>query len=416
MESHLTRSRREPPRRLWRLGRGALAAALCAAAVALSVAPAALAKTYSDVPTTYWDRADIAWVTNQGPTSAKALSDYSGGVFKPGQAITREQFARALVVLGGLQNTQVTPISVPDLPASDPYARYVQIALRLHLLAQYKDGFHPTEAMQSWQVDSGAVHLVRQLYPQADWTMLTALNPAAWEPVANWKTGAPRYLPTEVAARYLGLRYNHPATSDALEVSPHEKIDRAEVAAILYRACHLSSWTVAGLAEYDKVTLPALTARQKQIVAFALTYIGYPYVWGGEYPSTDSPYGTQAHGGFDCSGFDWWVMKMHFGYTINERTASAMAGAATPRITRAKLVPGDLIFFGPNGPKSTVASIYHAALYLGNGWFIQSTGSLDGVGLSSITSDPWWKHDFAWGRRLLKKGEFAPAVAAPPVS
>ncbi len=43
-------------------------------------------------------------------------------------------------------------------------------------------------------------------------------------------------------------------------------------------------------------------------------------------------------------------------------------------------MPGDLIFFGPNGPKSTAASIYHAALYLGNGWFIQSTGSLDGVG------------------------------------
>ena len=86
--------------------------------------------------------------------------------------------------------------------------------------------------------------------------MLTALNPAAWEPVANWKTGAPRYLPTEVAARYLGLRYNHPATSDALEVSPHEKIDRAEVAAILYRACHLSSWTVAGLAEYDRSRCP----------------------------------------------------------------------------------------------------------------------------------------------------------------
>ena len=416
MESHLTPTRRESRRRARRLVTGVLAVALCAAAGALAAAPAAFAKTYSDVPKAYWDRADIAWVTNQGPTSAKALNDYSG-VFKPGQPVTREQFARALVVLGGLQGTQVaTPVALADLPAGDRYAPYIQIALHLHLLSLYKDGFHPTEAMQSWQVDSGAVHLVKQLDPQADWSMLSALNPATWEPVAKWKTGAPRYLATEVAARYLGLRYNHPSTSDALEVSPREKIDRAEVAAILYRARHLSSWSVAGLAEYDKVTLPALTARQRQIVSFALTYIGYPYVWGGEYPSKDSPYGTQAHGGFDCSGFDWWVMKMHFGYTVNERVASAMAGAAKPRITRAKLVPGDLIFFGPNGPKSTVASIYHAALYLGNGWFIQSTGSLDGVGLSSISNDSWWKHDFAWGRRLLKKGEFAPAVAAPPVS
>ena len=394
----------------------ALAAALCAAASALIAAPAALAATYTDVPKAYWDRADIAWVTNQGPTSAKALDDYGDGVFKPGQAVTREQFARALVVLGGLQTTPHTPVVVPDLPASDPYAPYVQIALALHLVSQYKDGFHPTETMQSWQVDSGAVQLVRQLYPDADWSMLTALDPATWEPNPEWKTGAPRYLATEIAARYLGLRYNHPSTSDALEVSPRETIDRAEVAAILYRAMHVSSWSVAGLAEYDNVTLPPLTARQKQIVTFALTYIGYPYVWAGEYPSKDSPYGAQAHGGFDCSGFDWWVMKMHFGYTINERVAADMAGAAKPRVTRAKLVPGDLIFFGPKGPASTVASIYHAALYLGNGWFIQSTGSLDGVGLSSISSDPWWKSDFAWGRRVLKKGEFAPAIAVRPVS
>ena len=160
------------------------------------------------------------------------------------------------------------------------------------------------------------------------------------------------------------------------------------MAAILYRALHVSSWQVAASPSTTSVVLPTLTDRQKQIVAFALEYIGYPYVWGGEYPGKDSPYGKQAHGGFDCSGFDWWVMKMHFGYMINERTAADMAGAAKPRIKRAKLVPGDLIFFGPNGSTSTVASIYHAALYLGNGWFIQSTGSLDGVGLSSLTRTP----------------------------
>jgi cell wall-associated NlpC family hydrolase len=107
-------------------------------------------------------------------------------------------------------------------------------------------------------------------------------------------------------------------------------------------------------------------------------------------------------------------MKMNFGYTLNERTAAGMAGAAKPRITRAKLVPGDLIFFGPNGPKSTAASIYHAALYLGNGWFIQSTGSLDGVGLSSLNSDSYWKSAFAWGRRVLKKGQFAPLTSVAP--
>jgi cell wall-associated NlpC family hydrolase len=323
-----------PPRHATgrRLAMSTLLAALCAAAGALLFAPAALAKTYSDVPKAYWDRADIVWVTNQGPPASRALDDFADACFKPSQPVTREQFARALVVVGGLQNLQVAPVAVPDVAAGDPYLPYIQIALHFKLLAQYKNGFRPTATMLSWQVDGAVVRLVRELNSGADWTMLSALNPTTWEPNPGWKTGAPAYLPTEVAARFLGLRFNHPARSDALEVSPREVIDRAETAAILYQARHLSKWSVGGLSAYDHVTFPTLTDRQKQIVAFAFQYIGYPYVWGGEYPTKSSPYGTQAHGGFDCSGFDWWVMKMNFGYTLNERVAAAMAAAAKPRI------------------------------------------------------------------------------------
>ena len=109
-------------------------------------------------------------------------------------------------------------------------------------------------------------------------------------------------------------------------------------------------------------------------------------MWAGEYPTKKSPYGAQASGGFDCSGFVFYVMKMHFDYpiTVNERGAHDMAERAKPRITRKDLQPGDPIFFGPKGPKSKVETIYHAGLYLGNGWFIHSTGSSDGVTLSSL--------------------------------
>jgi cell wall-associated NlpC family hydrolase len=392
----------------------ALATALCAVAGALVGACPALAKTYSDVPRSFWDRGDINWVTNQGPATARALDDVGGGLFKPGQPVTREQFARALVTVAGLEHEQVSPTAIADMTASDPYYASVQIALHLGLMSQFKDGFRPTQAMLSWQADGAAVRLLKTLDPSADWSMLTALCPTRWEPNPGWKTGAPHYLPTEVAARYLGLRFNHPSTSDALEESPTDAVTRAEAASLLYQARHLSSWAISGLAEYDNVTLPTLTDREKQVVAFALKYIGYPYVWGGEYPTKDSPYGTQAHGGFDCSGFDWWVMKIHFGCTIDERTAAGMAGAAKPRITYAKLQPGDLIFFGPRGPKSTAASIYHAALYLGNGWFIQSTGSLDGVSISSLTADSYWKAAFAWGRRVLTTSQVTPSPSPSP--
>ena len=111
-------------------------------------------------------------------------------------------------------------------------------------------------------------------------------------------------------------------------------------------------------------------------------------------------------------------MKMHFGYdsiTVNQRGAHDMAAVAKPRITRAKLKCGDLIFFGPKGPASSVNSIYHAALYLGHGWFIQSTGSTDGVSLASLNNSSYWKAAFAWGRRVLTPAELVvPSPSASP--
>ncbi len=80
------------------------------------------------------------------------------------------------------RTTQVTPIALPDFKASDPYYRYVQIAVHLGLLGRFKDGFHPTAAVSSWQVDGAVVRLLRTLNPSADWTMLSALRPADWQP------------------------------------------------------------------------------------------------------------------------------------------------------------------------------------------------------------------------------------------
>ena len=126
---------------------------------------------------------------------------------------------------------------------------------------------------------------------------------------------------------------------------------------MFYRGYQVASdWQLYGLADFKNVTLPALSDRQKQVAKFALKFVGYPYIWAGEYPTKDSPYGTQKCGGFDCSGFVFYVMKMHFGYdsiTVNQRGAHDMAAVAKPRITRDKLQCGDLIFFGPKGPSSS---------------------------------------------------------------
>jgi len=367
----------------------------------------ASAKTYTDVSSGYWARSAIDWITNVGPTGRKALDDY-GSRFRPEREITRRQLARALVIASGHQDDTVTARDIPDVvPGIDPDYWEIQIAVSLGLMAASGDGFHPDATVTASKAEAAVVRMVKLIQSDDDWGMLKALRPGTWQPTAGWKPKVPARLPYVVASRFMLLRFNHPYGNEEQEVLPGQAIDRAEVAYMLREALTLNEWEVDGLAAYEHIALPALSTRQRQVLNFAMKYIGYPYVYCGEYPTKDSPYGYQESGGFDCSGFVWWVLKIHFKYpiSVNERGASDMARSARPRISRAKLKPGDIMFWGPKGPDSPVGSIYHAGIYMGRGWFIHSTGSSDGVTIASLNQSTYWRTYFAWGRRVLTKAQ-----------
>jgi cell wall-associated NlpC family hydrolase len=217
----------------------------------------------------------------------------------------------------------------------------------------------------------------------------------------------PARFGNEVVARLLGLRTNHPAALDKLELSPNEPASHAEAAYSAARILRFGEFDVPATAENAATfVLPALTAWQKQVLDTAVRFIGYPYVWGGESETTSSPYGPQVHGGFDCSGFVWRVYKLqvypnegHLADTLKGRTTYAMSGEvkAAKRIPLAKLQPADLIFFGAAGPRSKPVQVNHMGVYLGNGWFIHS--SEYGVAVTQLSG--WYAQRFAWGRRPL---------------
>ena len=90
-------------------------------------------------------------------------------------------------------------------------------------------------------------------------------------------------------------------------------------------------------------------------IAAAKSYLGVPYVWGGE-----------SYGGVDCSGLTMLAWES--------------AGVDLPHLSRAQYsygthVPigsmeaGDLIFWSSNGTQS---GIYHVAIYLGGGQMIEA--------------------------------------------
>jgi cell wall-associated NlpC family hydrolase len=68
-------------------------------------------------------------------------------------------------------------------------------------------------------------------------------------------------------------------------------------------------------------------------------------------------------------------------------------------VPAAKLQPADVMFFGARGPRSSTAEVDHTALYLGNGWFVQSSGE----GVTLLPFDGWYTRNYAWGRRPLRE-------------
>ncbi|MFL5966513.1 MAG: C40 family peptidase [Gaiellaceae bacterium] len=217
----------------------------------------------------------------------------------------------------------------------------------------------------------------------------------------------PSRFGTEVTARLLGLRTNHPAAQDDLELLPNEPATRAEAAFSGAQILKFGDATVPSVqAEAATFALPPLTSWQQRVLQTAVRFIGYPYVWGGESERPESPFGHQAHGGFDCSGFVWRVYKLEkyagapaLADVLRGRTTYAMSGevSASKRVSFAKLQPADVVFFGAHGPASKPAEVDHMGIYLGKGWFIHSSG----YGVAVVQLSGWYRARFAWARRPL---------------
>lgn len=91
------------------------------------------------------------------------------------------------------------------------------------------------------------------------------------------------------------------------------------------------------------------------VVAYAMTFVGNPYVWGGKDPNT----------GADCSGFTSYVYA-HFG--INIPSYSYSQRSVGKEVSYANAQPGDLICYAG-----------HVAIYMGNGKIVHAKGTAYGI-------------------------------------
>jgi cell wall-associated NlpC family hydrolase len=303
-------------------------------------------------------------------------------------------------VPGTVATAPAAPVAVPVLKSSAPAlvatAPAAVTPQAAHVLYR---AVAPTQPVSIKQLDAALVGYLG--LGDAARAIQATLVSAGLQPRPN--TG------TEAVARLLGLRLNHPAAQDDLELLPSQAATRAEAAWSFAQVLHVSDSALEDVrSAADSFTLPAFTPWQRRVLTTAISYVGYPYVWGGTSPTSETLFGVSSAGGFDCSGFVWRVYKLTpyggegaLAGVLRGRTTYQMSGEVPQRqrIQVAKLQPADVMFFGAGGRASSPSEVDHTALYLGNGWFVQSSGE----GVTLLPFDGWYTHSFAWARRPLSE-------------
>lgn len=117
------------------------------------------------------------------------------------------------------------------------------------------------------------------------------------------------------------------------------------------------------------------TGTALDLINFAKTLLGKPYVYGAKGPNS-----------FDCSGFTFFCYQ-HVGLNIGgDTSAQAASPLARPVAGEAQAMPGDLVFFGSLTAGGVNA---HVGMYLGNDQMIDAPNSRSVVRYDAVSS---------WGR------------------
>lgn len=120
-----------------------------------------------------------------------------------------------------------------------------------------------------------------------------------------------------------------------------------------------------------------------QVVEYGKSFLGAPYVYGGNGPDC-----------FDCSGFTKYVYS-HFGYSINRTASNQMKNGVA--VSSDQLQAGDLIFFrnpGDNKPAS------HVGIYIADGKFVHASSDRYVVEIDTLYSS-YNSRTYVGARRLL---------------
>ncbi len=136
--------------------------------------------------------------------------------------------------------------------------------------------------------------------------------------------------------------------------------------------------------EYEECIPNAYTKGEK-IINYGLTFLGTPYVWGG----------NSLTKGVDCSGF---TKEVYNAFDIKISRVSYQQANDGDHVEKDELETGDLVFFDTDGVNN--GHISHVGIYMKEDKFIHSDGT-KGVMISSLDS-PYYKQNYVKSVRILQ--------------
>lgn len=138
--------------------------------------------------------------------------------------------------------------------------------------------------------------------------------------------------------------------------------------------------------------------KASELVVNAMGFLGVPYKRGGNTAET----------GFDCSGFVRAVYEQSVGLML-PRKAEQQA-AATQRIDKTELQPGDLVFFN-----TLQRAFSHVGIYVGEGKFIHSPKPGAQVRVENMGIN-YWSTRFDGARRVAGGNAVAQQATLQPTN
>jgi len=121
--------------------------------------------------------------------------------------------------------------------------------------------------------------------------------------------------------------------------------------------------------------------RGDEVALRAVSMLGKPYQWGGSSPRA----------GFDCSGLAQYAWQKAAGIKL-PRTAHQMSRAGD-KVSRQRLLPGDLVFFNTQRRRYS-----HVGIYVGGGRFVHAPSKGKTIRLARL-SNPYWSKRYNGARR-----------------